>query len=82
MYNQAFDLYHTLFRMFHILNKFDVKEKVEVERLRIWDFYLLFPEKVYSIHIRGDEFQEARLRRKFISKVDNPYNTISDGRKF
>lgn len=82
MYNQAFDLYHTLFRMFHILNKFDVKEKVEVERLRIWDFYLLFPNKVHSIHIRGDEFQEAKLQRKFIPKIDNPYNTISDGRKF
>lgn len=82
MYNQAFDLYHTLFRMLHILNKFDVKEKVEVERLRIWDFYLLFPNKVYSIHIRGSEFQEAKSQIKFISKADNPYNTILDGRKF
>lgn len=82
MYNQAFDLYHTLFRMLHILNKYDVNEKVEVERLRIWDFYLLFPNKIHSIRIGGYEYHEATLKRKYISKVDNPYNTVYDGRKF
>lgn len=82
MYNQAFDLYHTLFRLLHILNKYDVNEKVEVERLRVWDFYLLFPNKVHSIRIGGCEYQEVRVQRKLISKVDNPYNTVSDGRKF
>lgn len=82
MYNQAFDLYHTLFRMLHILNKYDVNEKVEVERLRMWDFYLLFPNKIHNIRIGGYEYQEAKSKRKFISKADNPYNTVYDGRKF
>ena len=66
MYNQAFDLYHTLFRMLHILNKYDVNEKVEVERLRMWDFYLLFPNKIHNIRIGGYEYQEAKSKRKFI----------------
>ena len=82
MYNQAFDLYHTLFRILHILNKYDVNEKIEVERLRIMDFYLLFPNKIHTIHIRGCEYKEARLQRKYISITDNPYNTVYDGRKF
>lgn len=82
MYNQAFDLYHTLFRILHILNKYDVNEKIEIERLRVWDFYLLFPNKIHTIRIGGCEYQEARSQRKFISKVDNPYNTVYDGRKF
>mgnify|MGYP001777160972 CR=1 FL=1 len=82
MYNQAFDLYHTLFRLLHILDKYDENEKVEVERLRVWDFYLLFPNKIHTIRIRGCEYKEARIQRKFISKKDNPYNTVSDGRKF
>lgn len=68
--------------MLHILNKYDVNEKVEVERLRIWDFYLLFPNKIHSIRIGGYEYHEAILKRRYISKVDNPYNTVYDGRKF
>lgn len=82
MYNQAFDLYHTLFRMIHIINKYDVNEKVDVERLRIWDFYLLFPNKIHTIRIGGSEYHEARVQRRFVSRVDNPYNTVYDGRKF
>lgn len=68
--------------MLHILSKYDVNEKVEVERLRVWDFYLLFPNKIHAIRIGGCEYQEARTQRKFVSKVDNPYNTVYDGRKF
>ena len=68
--------------MFHILNKFEVNEKVEIERLRLWDFYLLFPNKIHNISIKGLEFQEAKSFKKYILKKDNPYNTVYDGRQF
>jgi hypothetical protein len=43
IYNQAFDLYHAVYRMLQLLTHFNKKEYVEVDRLRIWDFYVLFP---------------------------------------
>lgn len=81
MYNPAFDLYHSIFRMTHILSKFDQNEKTEVERLRIWDFYLLFPSEVHNIRL-GAEFLEQRNVRKGIAKQNNPYNSVPDGRQF
>ncbi|MBR1682035.1 MAG: hypothetical protein IJ700_01520 [Bacteroidaceae bacterium] len=47
-YNPAFDLYHTIWRMAHILQCVGPDESYEVERMRIWDFYLLFPSMLYD----------------------------------
>ena len=43
MYVPAFDPFHAIYRMLNILKRFDGNEMVEVDRLRIYDFYLLFP---------------------------------------
>lgn len=40
IYNQAFDLYHTIFRILHLINRFENEQMIEVDRIRIWDFYL------------------------------------------
>jgi hypothetical protein len=55
---------------------------LELDRLRIWDFYLLFPSKVYEIRLGNDLKEIAKLRRRYITKGDNPYDTVHDGRKF
>ena len=36
---------------------------LELDRLRIWDFYLLFPSKVYEIRL-GNDFKEIVKLRK------------------
>ena len=54
MYNPAFDLYHSIFRMAHIASKLDGDESLEIDKVRIWDFYLLFPDKVHTITIRRE----------------------------
>ena len=49
MYNPAFDPFNGIYRMLNILRYFGVGEIIEVDRLRIYDFYLLFPYKTYKI---------------------------------
>lgn len=81
IYNQALDLYHTIFRLVHFLDKFENKSVIEVERLRIWDFYLLFPSKIHEIRLKKNESDIRKLRKQFIKDSKNPYDQISDNRK-
>lgn len=81
VYNQAFDLYHTIFRFLHFLNKFEDGELIEIERLRIWDFYLLFPSEIHSIRLKRSESDIRKLRKAFIKDSNNPYEKIHEKRK-
>lgn len=79
-YNPAFDLYHSIFRMAHIAAKLNATECIEVDKARIWDFYLLFPDKVYNIHLHSDEIIIKKLRNT-IKRQNNPYDYNGDNRK-
>lgn len=79
-YNPAFDLYHSIYRMAHIAAKLDGGENLEVDKARIWDFYLLFPDKVYSIHLHKNEEKIKELRNT-ITRQNNPYDYQGDNRK-
>ena len=81
IYNQAFDMYHTVYRMVNILSYFDRGDYVEIDRLRIWDYYFLFPEKVYSIKLKNDEKDIKDLIHLLVKKKGNPYNRLLDDRK-
>ena len=45
IYNPAFDIYHCVYRMISILSNL-VNEKIEVDKLRILDFYMVFPGEI------------------------------------
>lgn len=81
VYNQAFDLYHTIYRLLHFLKKFENGVTIEIERIRIWDFYLLFPSKVHDIRLKRTESDIRKLRKDFIKYSRNPYEQISENRK-
>lgn len=81
IYNQAFDLYHTIFRILQFLNKFDEGSSIEIDRVRIWDFYLLFPDKIHDIRLKRGEGDIRKLRTQYIKKVKNPYELIPENRK-
>ncbi|MDP4285427.1 MAG: hypothetical protein Q8891_13455 [Bacteroidota bacterium] len=81
VYNQAFDLYHTIFRFLQFLNKFENGSLIEVERLRIWDFYLLFPNKTHDIRLKQNEGDIRKIRREYIKYSDNPYERVTEDRK-
>lgn len=81
VYNQAFDLYHTIYRLLHFLNKFENNTILEIDRVRIWDFYLLFPNEIHKIRLKRNEADIRKLRNKFIRNSNNPYEKINEQRK-
>lgn len=81
IYNQAFDYYHAIYRMIQLLSHFKKKEFVELDRLRIWDFYLLFPDKVHKIRLTREEKDVKNLLRRFVKPQENPYNEVVDNKK-
>lgn len=81
IYNQAFDLYHAIHRLLLFLNRFDEGSSIEIDRIRIWDFYLLFPNQVHSIRLKQTDAEIRRFRRELIKKTKNPYDEIPDNRK-
>lgn len=81
IYNQAFDLYHAVYRMLQLLTHFKKNEYVEVDRLRIWDFYLLFPNKIHEVKLKRDEGDIRKILKSYIAKKENPYEIILENRK-
>jgi hypothetical protein len=81
VYHPAFDLYHGVYRLLQILTHFKRKEYVEVDRLRIWDYFLLFPDQVHTIKLKQDETDIKKLIQNYIPKVINPYEEVFDNRK-
>lgn len=81
VYNQAYDLYHTIFRFLQFLNRFEKGELIEIEKLRIWDFYLLFPSKIHSIRLKQNESDIRQLKKRFVKDSKNPYEIITENRK-
>lgn len=80
-YNPAFDIYHCIFRMIHIIQRLDDNDCLEVDKIRIWDFYVLFRSKTYTIKIRRDEEDIKSCRKRYINKTKNPYEYNGDNRK-
>ena len=52
-YHPAFDVYNCIFRMLRILICKEIK-KIETSRLRLFDFYLVFPGLIKKIRIRPE----------------------------
>lgn len=80
-YNPAFDLYHCIFRMIHIIQRLEDNDCLEVDKIRIWDFYILFPSKTYTIKIQRNEKEFRSWRYRYIKKIKNPYEYSGDNRK-
>lgn len=80
-YNPAFDLYHCIFRMAHIVQRLDNGESFPIDKVRIWDFYLLFPTKLYNIHLKRSEEGIRKQLHRFINIQRNPYEYRGDNRK-
>jgi hypothetical protein len=81
IYNQAFDYYHAIYRIIQLLTHYKRDEYVEVDRLRIWDFYLLFPQQVHNIRLKREEKDIKDLLKRFVKKNINPYNDVFDNKK-
>lgn len=72
IYNQAFDIYHTMFRLM-LLTKY-INSVVEIEKLRILDFYLTFPGELR--HFKSYK-GFAKYKNKIL-KSNNEYENLID----
>lgn len=81
LYNNAFDLYHTIFRMLHLLSKIEEDKVIEIDRIRIWDYYLLFTNEIFNIKPRKNRKEYNQLLKELNIKKNNPYQQIYDQRK-
>lgn len=81
-YNPAFDLYHCIFRMANIVDRLEEAECFEIDKVRIWDFYLLYPSKTYDIEILPRKEKDVfNAREQWIERSSNPYEYSGDNRK-
>lgn len=81
-YNPAFDLYHCIYRMAHIIDRLEERECFEIDKVRIWDFYLLYPSKIYDIDVKQRKEKDAyKARKQYIEQTVNPYEYNGDNRK-
>ena len=81
IYNPAFDLYHAIYRIAHILRHIGDGERFEVDRLRIWDFYLLYPHRLHQVSLRQLDKEVAEARKAYIDNSKSPYEYSGDCRK-
>lgn len=75
IYNQAFDIYHTIFRMLQLTSK--IEHPIEMDKLRILDFYLVFPIELLEIK----SFRGFKSYEKFINSEKNNYERILDRKR-
>jgi hypothetical protein len=76
IYNPAFDLHHCVFRFLQLLTV-DPTRQFETERLRILDFFLLFPEEIENIRFP----KELKGKRSLFQKKNNPYRNLGNARR-
>ena len=79
-YNPAFDLYHSIYRLAHIIRKMDEGKPLEIDRVRIWDFYLLYPVQLNHVSLKIDE-KEIREARKLLKLKETIFDYKGDIRK-
>lgn len=77
VYHPAFDIYNCVFRLLQLLTSMK-QDEVELDRLRIWDFYLTFPNEARKISYPKDL---SELKRIFKSKNENPYEDLIDPKR-
>jgi hypothetical protein len=77
VYHPAFDLYHCVYRLLQILENMK-RDEVEIDRLRIWDFYITFPREARKISFPNEL---SELKRVFKTKEANPYEDLIDPRR-
>lgn len=77
VYHPAFDIYNCVFRILQLLQHMNQKE-VEVDRIRIWDFYLTFPNETRNIRFPNSLND---LKKIFYKYPPNPYEDLIDPKR-
>lgn len=73
LYHPAYDSYHCTFRLLRLLKSLP-KTAHGLEKIRILDFFLLYPTLLLEITLPN----EARKYRKQLEELDKPYEELGD----
>lgn len=77
VYHPAYDSYHCITRILKILQCLSVKE-YNIDRIRIYDYYILFLNDINKITLPRDFFNYKNLEQSNkYNKVDNPSYVFS-----
>lgn len=76
VYHPAFDFYNCIFRMLQLLTSLK-EDEIEIERLRIWDFYLTFPNEARTISFPAD----LTDLKKIVKDKPNTYEDLIDSKR-
>lgn len=72
IYSPAFDISHCIFRMFYIINFLDENFFIEIDKIRIIDYYLAYPGCIKDFKF-PKEMNDTKLKFKGINhKYRNP----------
>jgi hypothetical protein len=74
VYHPAFDLYNCIFRLLQLLS-YSKEDEIHIDKLRIWDFYLTFPNLVREMSFPSDLIH---LKEEVFKDKINPYEEITD----
>lgn len=75
-YHPAFDAFHCIFRLLRIKNREEFTE-IELDKLRILDYYLLFPWRASSIRLAQKDIPIRKVAKNLESIED--YATLPVG---
>jgi hypothetical protein len=76
LYHPFFDPYHCVFRILRLLEKVGRLE-VELPRMRVWDFYLLFPTALQDVQLP----RASVSVRSIVQRMENRYEVLPDYRR-
>lgn len=75
IYNQTYDLFHSIFRILQLTEK--TTKELEIDKIRILDFYMAFPSELLNIK----SFKGFKKYEKFLMDETNNYERVIDRRR-
>jgi hypothetical protein len=75
-YQPALDRYHTVFRMFALVEHLSPCLPIEVDKIRILDFYLAFPFRLETFTVKQGHTSLKKVGKAY--RTEQPYGGIPD----
>ncbi|MET4070422.1 hypothetical protein ABID58_005227 [Bradyrhizobium sp. S3.2.6] len=75
-YHPAFDAFHAIFRFLRLTIRIGISE-IEIDKLRILDYYLLFPWRASAIRLAQKDLEVRRIAKRLEEHQD--YATLPTG---
>lgn len=73
VYHPAYDAYHCLFRMMAIIEK---TGELEIEKLKILDFYILFPSLLSNVKMPRQFTKVKKTAERYHNAYHDPLNPV------